>query len=68
MACTPKRVNLLARINVFLAIYYVPLCRKSSDGSGAAINNMSFINSKLDFEIIDAVIATAALQKILKHL
>ena len=35
----PKHVNLLARINVFLAIFYVPLWLKSSNGSEAAIND-----------------------------
>ena len=67
MAYTPERVNLLARINVFLAIFYVSLWLKSSNGSEAVINDMSFIHSMLDFESIDAVIATAALQKISKH-
>ena len=68
MAYTPDRVNLLARINVFFfAIFYVPLWLKSSNGTEAAINDMYFIHSMLDFESIDAVIATAALQIILKH-
>ena len=67
MAYTPERVNLLARINVFIAIFYGPLWLKSNNGSEAAINDMFFIHSMLDFESIDAIIATAALQKILKH-
>ena len=61
MAYTPKRVNLLARMNIFLAIFYVSLWLNPSKGSEAAINNMSFIHSMLDFESIDAVIAIAAL-------
>ena len=68
MAYTSKRGNLLARIQEFLAIFSVPLWLKPSNGSEAAINDMSFIHNMLDFESIDAVIATAALQKILKHL
>ena len=67
MAYTLERVNLLARINVFLGIFYVPLWLYSSNGSEAATNDMSFIHSILDFESIDAVIATASLQKTLKH-
>ena len=67
MAYTTERINLSARINVFLAIFYVPLWLKSSNRSEAAISDMSFIHSMLDFESIDAVITTAALQKSLKH-
>ena len=68
MVYTSEHVNLLllVRITVFLAIFYV-LWLKSSNGFQAAISDMSFIHSMLDFESIDAVIATAALQKILKH-
>ena len=33
LAYTPERVNLLARINVFRAIFYVPLWLKSNNGS-----------------------------------
>ena len=68
MAYTPKRVNLSVRINVFLAIFYIPLWLKSSlNGPEAAINDMSFFHSLLDFKSIDAMITTAALQKSLKH-
>ena len=64
MAHNPsERVNLLARIYVFHAIFYVPQQLKSSNGSEAAINHMSFIHSTLDFYSIDAVIVTAVLQK-----
>ena len=64
IAHTPELVNLLFRLNVFLAIFNVPLWFKSSNGSEAAINDMSLIPRLLDFESIDAVVATAALQKI----
>ena len=67
MVSTPKRVNLFARINVFLAIFCAPLWLKSSNGFETALNDMSFIYSMLDFEGINAVIATAAIKKFLKH-
>ena len=67
MAYSPERVKLSARINIFLTTFYVPLWLKSSNGSKAAINDMSFIQCILKFEIIDALIVTAALQKVLKH-
>ena len=67
MAYSPERVKLSARINIFLAIIYVPLSLKSSNGSEAAVNDMSLIQCILNFEGIDAMIATAVLQKILKH-
>ena len=67
VAYTPECVNLLARIHVFLAFFYVPLWLKSSNGSEGAIDDISFIHSMLNVVSIDAVIATAALEKILKH-
>ena len=62
-----EHVNLLAKINVFLAIFYVLLWLKSSNGSEAATNDLSFIHSMLDLVSIDGVIVTVALQKIWKH-
>ena len=49
MAYTPERVNLIARINVFLAVFYVPLRLKSSNGCEAAINDMVFHSQNAGF-------------------
>jgi len=67
MSYSSAQISLLERMNVFLALFYVPIWLKSHESAEAGINDLMFIHDLIDYKSTDAVVATAALQKMLRH-
>ena len=57
----------LRRINLFLALFYVPAWLSSSIGSYAAINDFLFLENMSQYEKFDSAVAQAASKKLAKH-
>lgn len=60
-------VEKLQRINLFLAIFYVPLWIKATEAASAPANDLKFMKDMMKFQNIDRVIAEAVLQKFSNH-
>ena len=67
MTYTNEHAILSAKINYFLAIFHAPVRIKSSNGCKTVVNNTYFIHSTADHKSINSAVATAALQKLMKH-
>ena len=57
----------LRRINLFLALFYVPARLSSSIGSTAAFNDFLFLENMSQYEKFDSAVAQAASKKLAKH-
>ena len=57
----------LRRINLFLALFYVPAWLSSSIGSNAAVNDFLFLENMSQYEKFDSAVAQAASKKLAKH-
>ena len=62
-----KFIDNLHRINLFIALFYVPDWLKCSIGIDAPVNNLEFLQNMLIFQKEDAVVADTAYQKLLNH-
>ena len=57
----------LRRINLFLALFYVPLRLSSSIGLNTAINDFLFLENMSQYEKFDSAVAQAAFKKLATH-
>ena len=57
----------LHRINLFLALFYVPAWLRSSIGLNAAINDFLFLENMSQYEKFDSAVAQAASKKLAKR-
>ena len=62
-----KIVSKLHRLVTFLVLFYVPAWLKCNIGADAAINDLNFLQSMLEYKPYDASVSTAAFQKLHKH-
>ena len=62
-----KFIDNLHRINLFIALFYVPAWLKCSIGIDAPVNNLEFLQNMLINQKEDAVVADTAYQKLLNH-
>ena len=62
-----ETVSKLHRLVTFLVLFYVPAWLKCNIGADAAINNLNFLQSMLEYKPYDASVSTAAFQKLHKH-
>jgi len=60
-------VENLQRINLFIALFYVPAWLKSSIGIDAPVNDLEFLQNMLIYRKEDVVVADAAYQKLSNH-
>ena len=57
----------LRRINLFLALFYVPAWLSSSIGSNVAINDFLFLKNMSQYEKFDSALAQVLSKKLAKH-
>ena len=57
----------LRRINLFLALFYVPAWLSSSIGSNAAVYDFLFLENMSQYKKFDSAVAQAASKKLAKH-
>ena len=62
-----KTVSKLHRLVTLLVLFYVPAWLKCNIGANAAINDLNFLQSMLEYKPYDASVSTAAFQKLHKH-
>jgi len=62
-----KIVSKLHRLVTFLVLFYVPAWLKCNLGANAAINDLNFLQSMLEYKSYDASVSTTAFQKLPKH-
>ena len=62
-----ETVSKLHRLVTFLALFYVTAWLKCNIGADAAINNLNFLQSMLEYKPYDASVSAAAFQKLHKR-
>ena len=60
-------VNKLQRINLFVALFYVPAWLKCNTGMDAPIKNLNFLQDMLMYKNEDPIIADSAFNKLSSH-